>query len=625
MEGGALFNSGYLGSQWQWWIGQIADDATWRDNTLSGKFQDKDTSSGWGRRYKVRIMGIHDQGEDEIPSDQLPWANIMYPVTAGGGQTGAYHTPALRQGNVVFGFWMDGPEQEIPVIMGILGNNPQTPLATKQSDSRVTNTKPGSLGTSGYAEGKLPPKGKAKPQVPDKDLVTSKPKTPAQQQECASPPPGMKLNKYGLRPDRPQSAQQFADAAAAKALAEADTTLSALDPRLKKIAIDERVKEAVAKGRQDRCAAANSPLGAAAPGASIESGATSPHIIPAADIKKSDVYRAKVVLLKPDKPVVSATKAIQTSVDNLTVKIQKYLSSIMSYSDAVSNPIPNIQKEVEFTSIEMSKHMKTIYDKVMEYSVKTLNSELTTTVSNLPSSKRFQYADVKEGFTTKLLEEYNGITNNLASTMLGVLNQQLDMKSAEDKARKKAASIGIGATTNFHPEVPMCYAEQLVGEALAADRENISRANDNMINNINLFLTDVEDELAGSPGGDTLGAMKNMIGTITGSMVSALNFENLVTNVFPFELPPNEAVSDFYTFAKGGAAQADSMTPSMSSIAKTAAKDPIGTLAKAKVPFSQPSKDKASIDLTDKSTIETQLEGGLMDSKEYAAIANNDE
>ena len=66
MEGGALFNSGYLGSQWQWWIGQIADDATWRDNTLSGKFQDKDTSSGWGRRYKVRIMGYHPYETSEL-------------------------------------------------------------------------------------------------------------------------------------------------------------------------------------------------------------------------------------------------------------------------------------------------------------------------------------------------------------------------------------------------------------------------------------------------------------------------------------------------------------------------------------------------------------------------------
>ena len=31
MEGN-LFNSGFLGSKFLWWIGQVADDRTWRDN-----------------------------------------------------------------------------------------------------------------------------------------------------------------------------------------------------------------------------------------------------------------------------------------------------------------------------------------------------------------------------------------------------------------------------------------------------------------------------------------------------------------------------------------------------------------------------------------------------------------
>ena len=55
----------------------------------------------------------------------------MYPITAGGGQTNAAQTPNLRQGNFVFGFFLDGQDQQVPVIMGVLGNNAQTPLATK--------------------------------------------------------------------------------------------------------------------------------------------------------------------------------------------------------------------------------------------------------------------------------------------------------------------------------------------------------------------------------------------------------------------------------------------------------------------------------------------------------------
>ena len=81
MEGGSLFNPGFLGGAFLWWVGQIVDDSTWRDNTNSGKYQDRTSIPGWGRRYKVRIIGLHDQGEKTIPSDQLPWAQPMYPVT----------------------------------------------------------------------------------------------------------------------------------------------------------------------------------------------------------------------------------------------------------------------------------------------------------------------------------------------------------------------------------------------------------------------------------------------------------------------------------------------------------------------------------------------------------------
>ena len=175
MSEGSLFNSGFLGASFSWWVGQIADDSTWRDNILPGKFESTDQVPGWGRRYKVRIIGLHDQGETEIPSDQLPWAQVMYPVTAGGGQTSARQTSNLRQGMMVFGFFLDGQDQQVPVIMGVLGNNQQTSLSNTIGDNRVTNQTPGSLATSGYAVGQNPPKGTAAPLVPDSNLTTSGP------------------------------------------------------------------------------------------------------------------------------------------------------------------------------------------------------------------------------------------------------------------------------------------------------------------------------------------------------------------------------------------------------------------------------------------------------------------
>ena len=150
--GGSLFNSGFLGADFFWWVGQIADDSTWRDNMSPGKQSNKEAVPGWGRRYKVRIMGLHDK---TVPVDEeLPWAQIMYPVTAGGGQTSSFQTANLRQGNFVFGFFLDGKDQSVPIIMGVLGNNAQTILSNDQA-SEDTNLGP----RSGYGDGAVIKKG----------------------------------------------------------------------------------------------------------------------------------------------------------------------------------------------------------------------------------------------------------------------------------------------------------------------------------------------------------------------------------------------------------------------------------------------------------------------------------
>ena len=129
MESSSIFNPGFLGSNFDWWIGQVVNDKNWKDNQLPSKHQDPSENPGWGYRYKVRIIGLHDRDEESIPSDQLPWAQVMYPITAGGGQQGSSQTPNIRQGNFVFGFFLDGSDMQVPVIMGVLGNNAKTKLS----------------------------------------------------------------------------------------------------------------------------------------------------------------------------------------------------------------------------------------------------------------------------------------------------------------------------------------------------------------------------------------------------------------------------------------------------------------------------------------------------------------
>jgi hypothetical protein len=175
MTNGTLYNPGFLGSNFNWWIGQIADDGTWRDNINPTVYKTKEEIPGWGYRYKVRIIGLHDQEEETLSSDQLPWAQVMYPVTAGGGQGGALQTPNIRQGMFVFGFFLDESNRQVPVIMGVLGNNAQTILSPNIGVTR-TNGGSGSLATSGYANRATGvSSGKGQPEVSDAQIPTQQP------------------------------------------------------------------------------------------------------------------------------------------------------------------------------------------------------------------------------------------------------------------------------------------------------------------------------------------------------------------------------------------------------------------------------------------------------------------
>ena len=528
MEGSALFNPGFLGSSFMWWVGQIADDSTWRDNAQAGVYEDKNAVPGWGRRYKVRIIGLHDQGETEIPSDQLPWANVMYPITAGGFQTNSGQTPNLRQGNMVFGFFLDGQDQQVPVIMGVLGNNSQTILSQTIGDNSVTNAQAGSIAKSGYATGARS-KGNATEVVPDQDKVV---KQPAKQ------------------PAAPGSL----DATLAAENAAVDAALAA-----------EKSKEA-------------GPGAEPQPGASLEN--ESVQQITAGDVKRNEKCEEKIVLMKPDDMIGSAMKGIQTAIENLTKKIDKYLQALQSYVDAVSSTITDIKNLIMSISQEICKYMKIIFDKVMEYVLKILNKALNAVVAAMPSSLRYQFGDMKEILTEEILCLYNKMMEGMCDTIAGALNDAINPdqleKDANDRANNGVDDNGNlnGAPTN--PRVSTCYAEDLVSQVLAGRKSQIDSANNNLVENMNSYLEDVTAQLAGVSGAisgasDSLNSLtdiKNLIPDIGGGMAGALTFTNIKLNVFGCELEPNAAVSDFYTFCESGSGAPPSQLPSEASVAE---------------------------------------------------------
>ena len=607
-----LAESGILGTSFNWWIGQIADDSSWRENVICAPFENKDENKGWARRYKVRILGIHDQGETKIPSDKLPWAQVMYPVTAGGFLAGSGQTPNLRQGNMVFGFFMDGQQMQVPIIMGVLGNNAKNIMAATTGDNRVTNEQPGSLAVSGYATGQNPKTGPAKETAPDQDLSISRPGISA---EAAPPPRGVKLNQFGLRPDKPLTREQLSDAQNARAIAE-QQGLEGQDR-------EDFVMKAVADGIKRRKNIANSP---ATPASALPFN-ESPDVqqINASDVKNDDEMEMKTVMAKPDDPVQSAMKAIQTIIENMTAKVDKYLNAIQSYVDAVSSGADELQKFIRDAAQQMSKYMKVIYDKIMEFVLKQLNIVMQKVVAAMPTNIRHEMGDLKEVLNEKLLGVYNGMIGGLTDQLEAALTDSIQPQKRAAEARINANSASGQFKTK--PKTPVCVAESIASTMLSKDKGKITDANTNIVKSLNDYIGGKQDEInsvsaglnAGADAimgalgglssvgdfaataGEVSGGIAGGIGSIpdiSSSLGSALSFANVVTNVFSGELKPKQALADFHQLGTGGSSGADFQTPSVGALdfsVAESAQDRIDLIpnASSPEPFAQPAPDQA--------------------------------
>ena len=111
----SLLKSNFVGRDgFRWWIGQIAPEDCQGD-------QINQEGSSWGNRIKVRIMGYHPQDLTELKNVDLPWAQVLLPTTAGSGGADRFRSIRLSPGDSVFGFFLDGDDAQLPVIVGLFG------------------------------------------------------------------------------------------------------------------------------------------------------------------------------------------------------------------------------------------------------------------------------------------------------------------------------------------------------------------------------------------------------------------------------------------------------------------------------------------------------------------------
>jgi len=91
-----------------WWVGVVEDI---NDPVQLG-------------RVRVRCFGWHTEDKEQIPTDQLPWAVPVNPVT-GASTSGVGEMPTgLMQGSWVIGFFIDGERAQEPAILGSIASVP---------------------------------------------------------------------------------------------------------------------------------------------------------------------------------------------------------------------------------------------------------------------------------------------------------------------------------------------------------------------------------------------------------------------------------------------------------------------------------------------------------------------
>lgn len=102
---------GFVGKEgFTWWHGVVEDTA---DPLFLG-------------RCRVRVFGFHLPDKVQLPTEALPWAYPMQPITSAALSGIGTSPTGLLVGSHVFGFFRDGDEAQDPVIIGSFGGIPQT-------------------------------------------------------------------------------------------------------------------------------------------------------------------------------------------------------------------------------------------------------------------------------------------------------------------------------------------------------------------------------------------------------------------------------------------------------------------------------------------------------------------
>lgn len=75
-------------------------------------------------RCRVRIYGFHTANKALIPTESLPWASVIQPITSAAISGKGASPTGILPGTWVVGFFRDGPHAQDPIIMGTVAGYP---------------------------------------------------------------------------------------------------------------------------------------------------------------------------------------------------------------------------------------------------------------------------------------------------------------------------------------------------------------------------------------------------------------------------------------------------------------------------------------------------------------------
>ena len=90
---------------------------------FNGVVEDRNDPQKLGR-LRVRCVGIHTDNKDELPTADLPWSQLIHPITSSG-ISGLGSSPGfIVEGSWVFGYFRDGYAMQEPMVIGTLPGKP---------------------------------------------------------------------------------------------------------------------------------------------------------------------------------------------------------------------------------------------------------------------------------------------------------------------------------------------------------------------------------------------------------------------------------------------------------------------------------------------------------------------